>query len=108
MLTAFLSFFVSGFPDLLSSLGGGGGWGAENVTAFIAFSISGSVFDDILASLSRLRYGLGNFPGSNDGRSPLRKGLEITKWRVSRYVRFFLQSQDVFLLCIRLLALLPL
>lgn len=55
VLTAFRSFFVKGFPVFESSAGAAGGWGAEKVTAFWAFSISGSPFEDDFAFRSRFR-----------------------------------------------------
>lgn len=69
--TSLFSFFVSGFPDLVSSGGGIGGAGREvEPVACRVNSTSGSRINEEPSRCvsPKLIYGAGKFPGSNLGR----------------------------------------
>lgn len=69
-LTSFLSLFVSGFPDFVSSGGGMGGAGtAKDDETCSASSTSGSRMEEGPSRRDSLKvkYGKGSAPGSIDG-----------------------------------------
>ena len=70
--TSFFCFFVSGFPDFVSSGGGIGGSGTTiDDEAFSACSISGSRIDEwpSCRDSPSVKYAGGSVPGFSGGRS---------------------------------------